>query len=206
MRKITASTLAAACALVAGAMADPASAACAYSVGKDAVKVEWTAYKLTEKVGVSGSFNTTQLDGPSSASSLTDLAGGLSMEIDGRSIESGNPGRNATVSQFFFQVFAPSPTITGKVESVDGNDEKGTLQIAITMNGTTRTVPFAYTISADHQVEATATIDMMDFAMQKPFDSLHKACEEQHTGEDGVSKTWTEVGLKLSGAFAETCD
>ncbi|MDG2306037.1 MAG: YceI family protein [Candidatus Binatia bacterium] len=199
-------TLAALCGLVVGTPANPAQAACTYSVGEDPVKVEWTAFKLTEKLGVTGTFNTTTLSGPTEAASLVDLAKGLSMEIDGTSIESDNPGRNATISQFFFQEFASSPNITGKVESVDGDDSKGTLKIAVTMNGATKAVPFAYTISKDHGVEATATIDMMDFAMQKPFDSLHRACEEQHTGEDGVSKTWTDVVLKLSGKFAESCN
>lgn len=197
--------LAASCALAVCLVAPQADAACTYSVSKDAVKVEWTAFKLTEKVGVTGTFNTTALSGPTQSDSLTALAKGLSMKIDGASIESNNPGRNVTISQFFFQKFSPSPEISGKVENVDGDDTKGTLNIAITMNGTTKTVPFAYTISKDHEVEATATIDMMDFALQKPFDSLHMACEEQHTGKDGVSKTWTEVGLKLSGKFAASC-
>lgn len=197
--------LAASCALALAFSPQEARSDCTYSVAKDAVKVEWTAFKLTEKVGVSGTFNTMALSGPTRSDSLTALAKGLSMKIDGTSIESNNPGRNATVSQFFFQQFAPSAEITGKVDSVDGDDAKGTLNIAITMNGTTNTVPFAYTISKDHEVEATATIDMMDFALQKPFDSIHAACEEQHTGPDGISKTWTDVVLKLTGKFDSSC-
>ena len=199
-------TLIASCAALGSALVPAANAACTYSVGENAVKVEWTAFKLTEKVGVTGTFNTTKLSGPREASSLMALAEGLSMKIDGRSIESNNPGRNATVSEFFFGKFVPSAEIVGKVQSVEGDASKGTLQIAITMNDTTRTVPFAYTISEEHAVEATATIDMMDFALQKPFDSIHQACEEQHTGPDGVSKTWTDVELKLSGTFGAACD
>lgn len=194
------------CAVLGGALAPAAKAACTYRVAEDAVKVEWTAFKFTEKTGVTGTFNTTTLSGPREAPSLTALAEGLSMKIDGTSIESNNPGRNATISQFFFQKFAPSPEITGTVESVDGDDSKGTLNIAITMNGTTRTVPFTYTISKDHAVTAKAAVDMMDFALQKPFDSIHQACEEQHTGEDGVSKTWTDLELALSGTFEKSCD
>ena len=53
---------------------------------------------------------------------------------------------------------------------------------------------------------AKAAVDMMDFALQKPFDSIHQACEEQHTGEDGVSKTWTDLELALSGTFEKSCD
>ena len=194
-------------ALAASVLATPAAhAACTYKVDKNAVKVEWTAFKLTEKVGVTGTFKTTQLTGKSNeASSLTDLAKGLTMKIDGASIESGNPGRNATISEFFFQQFKPSGEITGQAKSVEGNDESGTVQIAITMNGTTKTVPFKYTITPKNEVEATATIDMMDFALQGPFDTLHQACEEKHTGEDGVSKTWTDVDLKLTGKFSKSC-
>lgn len=202
--------LAASCALALGASAllapTVADAACTYSVGPDAVKVEWTAFKLTEKVGVTGTFNTATLSGPTQSDSLVALAKGLSMKIDGASVESNNPGRNATISQFFFQKFTPPSEISGKVASVNGDDTKGTLHVAITMNGTTKIVPFAYTISDAHEVEATATIDMMDFALRKAFNSLHMACEEQHTGKDGVSKTWTDVGLKLSGKFAASCN
>jgi polyisoprenoid-binding protein YceI len=183
----------------------PAGARCTYSVAPDGVKVQWTAFKFTSKQGVSGTFNTMKLSGPMEADTLTSLAEGLSMEIDGKSIESNNPGRNATISEFFFQTFAPSPNITGRVESVEGDDSKGTLKIAITMNGTTRSVPFAYTISDGNAVEAAASIDMLDFALQKSYDSIHLACEEQHTGEDGISKTWTEVDLKLTGTFTSTC-
>ena len=205
MRKIAISTLAALCAFLLGPSETRAGGACTYRIAKDAVKIEWTAFKFTNKQAVSGTFNTTTLSGATQAASLTELAGGLSMKIDGSSIESANPGRNATISEFFFGTFAPSPEISGRVESVDGDDSKGTLKIAITMNDTTRSVPFAYTISADHQVEATASIDMLDFALQKAFDSIHQACEEQHTGEDGVSKTWTDVDLRLTGSFEESC-
>lgn len=198
-------TLAVASLLAAALAAAPARAACTYSVDPRGIKVEWTAFKFTQKQAVTGSFNTTKVSGPTQATSLVELAKGLSMEIDGASIESGNPARNATISEFFFQKFAPPSRIIGKTVEVEGDDAKGTVEIEITLNDTSRVVPFAYTISKDHQVEAAATIDMMDFALQKAYDSLHLACEEQHTGEDKVSKTWTEVGLKLTGKFAQSC-
>ena len=192
--------------LAATLLANSAEGACTYSVGENPIQVEWTAFKFTKKQGVTGTFNTTSLSGPREADSLTALARGLSMEIDGTSIESNNPGRNVTISQFFFQIFAPSPDIVGRVVQVEGDDQSGKLDVAISMNGTTKTVPFKYTISDRHEVEATAKIDMMDFALQKAFDSIHLACETQHTGEDGVSKTWTDVDLKLTGRFEESCD
>ena len=70
---------------------------------------------------------------------------------------------------------------------------------------TTRDVPFAYKIGKDGSVAATASIDILDFRMQPAFDQIHKACEEQHTGDDGISKTWTQVDLSLTGRFTSSC-
>jgi polyisoprenoid-binding protein YceI len=182
-----------------------ADAACTYSLTPGGVKVEWTAFKFTSKTGVSGTFNTARLDGPTSAATLTDLARGLAMEIDGASIESGDPARNATVSEFFFQQFKPDAKISGQAVEVAGDDKSGTVKIKITLNGTSQVVPFAYTIGDQGKVEAKGSIDMMDFALRGPYDTLHKACEEKHIGPDGVSKTWTAVDIKLTGAYEESC-
>ena len=196
-------------ALAAGAImfggASHASATeCTYSVAEDAVKVEWTAYKTTKKVPVKGTFNTMSLKGKKTAGSLKALATGLSMEIDGTSIESGNPGRNVTVSQVFFQKFAPSAGIKASVANWSGDEKKGTVGVSIALNGTSQTIPLSYTIT-DGNFVATGTLNMMDFALKAAFDSLHQACGSLHTGEDGVSKTWKDVGISLSAAFSKTC-
>jgi polyisoprenoid-binding protein YceI len=180
-------------------------AACTYAIAANAVKVTWTAFKFTEKTGVSGSFNTARLEGPTAAATLTELAKGLRMEIDGASIESGDPARNATVSEFFFQQFTPDAKITGQAVEVSGDDKAGVVKINISLNGKSKVVPFAYAIGAQGAVEAKASIDMMDFALEGPYDTLHKACEEKHIGADGVSKTWTSVDIKLTGAYQEKC-
>jgi polyisoprenoid-binding protein YceI len=187
---------------LAGARAD---AACTYSIAPNAVKVEWTAFKFTEKKGVTGTFNTARLSGPTSAATLTDLAKGLSMEIDGASIESGDPARNATVSEFFFQQFKPTPKITGQAVEVTGDDKSGIVKIKISLNGTSQVVPFAYSIGDKGVVEAKGSVDMLDFALQSAYDTIHKACEEKHVGPDGISKTWTTVDLRLTGAYQEKC-
>ena len=177
---------------------------CQYSVAVDGVSVEWTAYKTSKKAPVKGTFNTVSLKGKRSAGSLKDLASGLSMEIDGTSIESGNPGRNVTVSQFFFQKFAPSAGITAKVAKWTGDDQKGTVDISISLNGKSHTVPMAYTVTEGAFV-AEGAFNMMDFALKAAFDSLHQACGTLHTGADGVAKTWEDVGLSLSAKFSKTC-
>jgi hypothetical protein len=169
------------------------------------IKVQWTAYKFTNKTPVKGTFNTTELIGTTSAKTLAELALGLKMDIDGASFESGDPGRNATVQQFFFEKFNPPFKMRASVKDMQGNDRQGTIVIDIDMNGATKSIPFAYTVSEENLLEAKSSLEMMDFNLKGAYDSLHDACEVLHTGEDGVSKTWTEVGLLLTGKFQKQC-
>lgn len=177
---------------------------CTYGVSAGDVRVEWTAFKTTAKAPVKGTFNQMTLAGPTSAQSLKGLAKGLSITIDGASVESNNPGRNVTLSQFFFQKFAPTAAIKASVVSLEGDDTKGTLNIAVTLNGVSKTLPFAYTVEAG-VLQAKATMSMRAFALKAAFKSLHNACASLHTGSDGVSKTWDDVELALSSKFTKTC-
>ena len=185
--------------------ATAAHAECTYALEKQGVQAEWTAFKFTSKAPVKGTFADTTLEGPQTARTLTALAEGLSMKIVGKSVKTGNPGRDATVAGFFFSFMKDGGNISGKATRVEGNDSAGTVHIDITMNGQTRDVPFAYKIGKDGSVAATASIDILDFRMQPAFDQIHKACEEQHTGDDGISKTWTQVDLSLTGRFTSSC-
>ncbi|MEW6270062.1 MAG: YceI family protein [Thermodesulfobacteriota bacterium] len=178
---------------------------CTYSVDPSAIGVTWTAFKFTDKTAVKGRFNATKVSGPTSAPSLQALAKGLSMDIDGMSVETDNPARNATISQFFFGVFQPAGKIQASVADVKGDEAKGTIDMKITMNGVTRVVPFAYTATPAGEVEAKGSFDMMDFQLGNAHESIHRTCEEQHKGTDGVSKTWTDVGVTVKGRFAANC-
>lgn len=186
--------------------APTASAKCTYSLSEEGVKAEWTAFKFTSKAGVKGHFADTRLEGPREAATLTALAEGLSMQIDGKSVKTGNPGRDVTITTFFFGFMKNGGAISGKATRVEGNDKNGKVHIDVTMNGVTRDVPFDYTITPEGGVQANASVDMLDFGLQGAHEQIHKACEQQHTGEDGISKTWTQVDLALSGRFISNCE
>ena len=191
-------------AMILGGAANANAKECTYSLdGKD-VKMQWTAFKTSEKLGVKGTFTKVSLTGATSAASLGDLAKGLSMELDGASVESGNAGRNVTIKQFFFEKFAPAFGIKASVAKLEGDDSKGTLHIAITLNGVTKTLPFAYTVQGG-VLEAKAGMTMADFSLKTAFDSLHNACGTLHTGKDGVAKTWEDVELMVSSKFSKVC-
>ena len=188
----------------ADATSKPAAEKCTYSLDSKDVKMQWTAYKTTEKAGVKGTFTKVSLVGKTSATSLGALAEGLSMELDGASVESGNAGRNVTIKQFFFEKFAPAFGIKASVSKFEGDDTKGKIHIAINLNGVTKTLPFAYTVQ-DGVLEAKGTMLMPDFSLKAAFDSLHNACGTLHTGKDGVPKTWEDVELMVSSKFSKVC-
>jgi hypothetical protein len=179
-----------------------ASDGCTYMV-KEA-KPEWTAYKYTEKAAVGGTFNSFSLSSPKLASSFVASMEGLSIEIDASSVESKNPARNKTIAEKYFFLFAPQNIIKGNVVSATGDEEKGSIEINIDMNGVQKPYTFTYT-QKEGKVIASSVMDMMDFQLQKPFDSIHTSCETLHTGADGVSKTWTEVALRVVVSYEKTC-
>lgn len=180
----------------------PTASACTYTITQ--AKPEWTAYKYTEKAAVGGTFNTFTLSETKAASSLADAMKGLSIEIDAASVESNNPARNTTIAEKYFALFAPQSIIKGNVLSVQGDDKKGSIDINIDMNGVQKPYTFSYEEKEGNLV-ASSVMDMMDFQLQKPFDSIHTACKTLHTGADGVAKTWTEVALRVVVTYEKQC-
>ena len=175
---------------------------CTYMVR--AAVPEWTAYKFTDKVAVGGTFNSFSLSSPKRAYSFSDSIEGLSIEIDASSVESNNLARNKTIAEKYFSLFAPQSVIKGNVLSVTGDDQKGSIVINIDMNGVQKPYTFSYA-QKEGSVVASSVMDMLDFQLQKPFDSIHTVCKALHTGADGVSKTWTEVALRVVFTYEKKC-
>ena len=175
---------------------------CSYTITQ--AKPEWTAYKYTEKAAVGGTFNTFTLSPAKASSSFSGAIQGLSIEIDASSVESFNPGRNTTIAEKYFSLFAPKSTIKGNVISAKGDEKKGSIDINIDMNGVQKPYTFSYE-EKEGSLIASSVMDMMDFQLQKPFESIHTACKVLHTGADGVAKTWTEVALRVVVTYEKQC-
>jgi len=184
--------------------ADMGSQTCTYGTDPKQIKLEWTAYKFTNKTPVKGSFTSTTFSGPESAATVKDLFKGLSAEIDGKTPDSKDPVRNGNVANSFFAKLANDGKITAKTSLVQGDDQKGTIDIAIDMNGVNKVLTFDYTV-ADGVVTAKSHLDFPAFRLEEALDSLHKTCEAMHTGPDGESKTWGEADLTLTGPLKKDC-
>ena len=182
---------------------------CKFEVDPKAMKIEWTAFKTTQKVPVNGSFTEVVLSGDvAQTTTFEKFLGQMDAEInltDVTKIKTGNPARDTTLFNSFFSLFKKKPVIKGALREVKGTNKEGEFGLHLTMNQKTLSVPMKYTRDEKGQFMAKGVIDLNDFGLQSAFASLHKACEDLHKGPDGVSKTWTTVEIKISASIAEKC-
>ena len=167
-----------------------------YSVNPEVTKVNWTAYKTTAKTPVKGQFTVLRINTPVESETKAGAFSNLDFEIPVSSFFSNDNERDTKIKALFFGVMENTTLVTGKFTDVQGNDTEGTMTLNLIMNGNSIPVPMTYTIE-NQKVTINGTItNLLDWKMEDAFNSLHKACETLHTGEDGVSKTWQEVAIE----------
>ena len=161
-----------------------------FSIDAAQSTVQWTAYKTTDKVPVKGTFNEINVTNSKSGSTASASLEGLEFEIPVASIYSKDSIRDGKLNKFFFAVMENTLSLKGTFSVKD--ESKG--QIAISMNGLTKELPFTYEMSKD-TIVISAKMDLNNWQTESALESLHQACLELHTGADGVSKTWDEVAI-----------
>ncbi len=173
-------------------LAAVATATC--TLEQHSVRISWTAFKTNQKMAVSGSFTKVKVEGKTKAESLSKLIQGLKVTIDPASVQTGNPGRDATIAEAFFKKI---DGISGEVVSIS---EK-TLTLALQFNKQLKNVPLHLTVTNKKNFQATGSIDIRHFQAQDALQSLSERCQDLHRGPDGASKTWPDVELSLSGTI-----
>lgn len=156
-----------------------------------AANVKWTAFKLTERVGVSGTFHEVSVTAGGEGSVENILTNGT-FSINTSSVDSKDSIRDPKVRETFFGTFN-TPTITGKIVSASG----GSGQVELMMNDMANTVPFTYATS-DSELVLNASIDVTNWNGADAIMALNSVCELLHTGADGVSKLWPDVSVQVT--------
>ncbi len=164
---------------------------CTYSV-KD-VGVMWEAYKTPMKLGVGGTFDAIKLQAKPDQS-VDDLLDGARVVIDTKSIDSKNPGRDGKLVKAFFNVQGVKA-----IEAVVNKVGENVVDVDITMNGVTKTVPMTLKKEGS-KVKAQGYIDLGDFEMLPSLHSITKACYKLHQG-----KTWQDVKIAFEIETKERC-
>jgi polyisoprenoid-binding protein YceI len=174
---------------------------CTYSVVNENSTLEWTAFKFTERKGVTGTFREINIDGLESSEDPKTLIESLSFSIPTATVETENTERNGKISKQFFGTIS-TENITGEVKSLGKN---GKAVISIKMNGVSKDVTGEYTLNAGTFV-FKAAIDVVDWNALPGITALNEICKDLHTGTDGVSKLWSEVDLSFTTVLKKTCN
>lgn len=170
-----------------------------YTFAPESIKVEWTAYKFTDKTAVKGRLKTATAKISGTPQTLDEALPKTSFEVDALSVETDNPARDITLRDNFFKLMKDTK-ISGRILSVKNDVAK----VELKMNGVVKTVDFKVQ-KTDPVVSATGTIDILDFAMKPSFQKIQEACKVLHTGTDGKSKTWSTVDLNISAQPINNC-
>ena len=83
--------------------------------------------------------------------------------------------------------------ISGSINMI--NETSGSVEL--TMNGISQTLPMTYVIS-DQMVTIEAIMDLDNWQAQLAIEALNTVCKDLHSGDDGISKTWSEVKIEVA--------
>ncbi|MFZ9028767.1 MAG: YceI family protein [Crocinitomicaceae bacterium] len=175
-------------------------ASCMYRYNEGTSKLTWTGYKTSAKKGVPGSFNEITVSSEQNEDPKKVIES-INFSIKTSSVETNDESRNQKISTLFFDVMN-TPFIEGKIKELK---EDGKAVFEIMMNDITLDVEGDYKL--DGAIFKWSTdIDVSSWNGLMAVESLNEACKDLHTGEDGVSKTWSEVNLSLEVELLSDCD
>ena len=164
-----------------------------YKVVDTTATIKWTAYKTTEKLPVSGVFNTINIKKSASGITQQSALDNLEFSIPVSSLFSNNEERDTKLNAFFFAVMQNTNLLTGTIHV--GIDNTGILDL--TMNGLTNSLALTFT-NSDDTIHFKGLMQLDKLNIDNALASLNKACFDLHKGKDGISKTWNEVLIEAS--------
>ncbi len=167
-------------------------------------ELQWTAFKTTAKAPVKGSFKTIAVRSKNGGSSVPGLLNSIIYNLAAGATTQGEAARDSNISKAFFQKMAGSDHILGSLKA-KGDDRKGELTVQLRMNGEAREIKIPYAVNEQGVLTAQGSTDLLKLGLRVPFDSLHVLCGDLHRGEDGVSKTWSEVELLVTAKVDRNC-
>jgi hypothetical protein len=162
-----------------------------YSIDTAGILVNWTAYKFTEKIGVSGRFDSIRFSTKKSPTSIEDLLNSAKIGIKTGSVNSANAIRDPKLRAIFFKAFN-TETIEGELLEVE--EDKGVL--ALKMNMINNLIDYTYSYTKD-TIFISTHFDLTKWNGENAIQALNKECYDLHKGSDGISKLWPDVAVKI---------
>ena len=163
-----------------------------YSIIADSTKINWTAYKTTAKVPVNGQFAEITIENVKKDSTALGALNGLKFKIPVSSLITNDTIRDKKLKEYFFGAMKNSSVITGTVHI----NKENASTVDLTLNGITRELPIAY-IVADNKVTIIGNMELDNWQAKAALEALNVVCKDLHTGEDGITKTWSDVKIEV---------
>ena len=176
---------------------------CLLTLDNENVVVNWTAFKLSEKVGVGGTFDSVVVSGVNDNETILGAAVNAQFDIYTASVNSNNPERDMKISNSFFGTMANTESISGKVVSLN---DGGSGAILLTMNGVEKEIAFEWKATSENRLKLSTAINVNDWNAKPSLDSLNGVCTAVHTGKDGVSVLWPDVEIEVFADFKSDCE
>lgn len=165
-----------------------------FAIDFSSIKINWVAFKTTGKIPVKGQFNNVDLHKTSEVGvTARDFLNDLKFSVPVSSIFTDNEERDSKLQKFFFGVMKDTELLSGSISTT--NDTEGIIHL--TMNGITHDLPIIFK-TKDKQTTIKGVLDLENWGAQNALESLNKACFDLHKGDDGISKTWKTVNIKIS--------
>jgi len=174
---------------------------CPYALVDTSVAVKWTAYKTTEKLGVSGTFDIVSVSGVRNSSDLLEMFKNASFEIPVASINSANPDRDKKIFGYFFSNMSNTALLAGQVLETSADKWK----VGLVMNEVRDTLEFDFNES-EGNIRLIGSMDLAKWNALASADSLNQVCYDLHKGADGVSKLWPDVSLEITARLIQDCE
>jgi polyisoprenoid-binding protein YceI len=161
----------------------------------DSTKVNWVAYKTTDKVAVKGSFTQIELKNTHEGTTPEAILEGATFSIPVSSLFTNDDERDSKLRQFFFGALNDTEIIGGVINFVEGKTI-----LMISLNGVVKPIEVTSTFE-NNRFSLNGNINLEDFGAQQAIESINNVCADLHKGADGVSKTWSEVAISGSVLF-----
>lgn len=164
-----------------------------FSIEPKTITVNWTGYKTTDKVAVNGVFQEIVIQNVKNDTTAVGALNNTNFDIPISSLFSKDTIRDSKLKELFFGVMDATVSLTGKLNI----NADGTGNVDLKMNGVQHKVPINYVVSGQ-LVELEGTLKLEDFKAESALASISEACFDLHKGADGISKTWSEVGISAA--------
>lgn len=161
--------------------------------------VEWTAYKTTDKVAVSGRFDVVLVkDAKEDGKTPQEVLEGANIIASVATLNSDQIDRDQKLKDILFGNMINTSEIKGQLHFREGKTF-----LNLTLNNVSK--EYEVKSSFENKTFTVETdVDLMDFNTTKAMDALNQACLELHKGADGISKTWSEVHIKGQVEFSDS--